>query len=834
MKDKKKLFVVIGCIVLGIIGIVTGILVFKNKGCKPHEDEIYQARDGEYIDTVGVTKYYGFDDVISCGKGKYYITVNEGSYKLYDNDLNDLGDFDKELYGTYTMCEAYGDYINLGSHLYSVVAHKNIDTDIDKDKIIYLRNLDTGKYNVIVSGSKIKIYDNNLEEITTLDKEFKNTAVIKNNKIFSEDGVYDLSTGEKISEYQDYYVNGEFYYVYDNDTYEVYNKKEIGSFKELNKENDIMVFSNDDTKYYVDEDGTEYRSLDIPKINEYYYLKKDDCSEGYKVYYKKDIINDKCSSYNIDYIDKGYYIDKESNEVLYTNDEVKRLTGERLFVLNDDLVDVIVTEDKGVRKYFDVDNQEEITVCGDNELVYYKPDSDNVICQVKGEYSNTYELKDKKGEVVGVYPTINCYSDNTCLVMDYPNYGVVNNKHEFILPYKKNSIYRNDNGYLVSGKYGDYVVKIGTNQDSYEDSSDIDKFNKNVDIAKVIKDYGLENIKNKIESNKDLFNMYAYYILHNNEIEGYQKYFLNLFSIYADYKDNINEDKLVSMAKGTRINKVNKDMGPIGQAGDASEWNVNFYGEYYKDDHVIYHELTHLVDFTYDKELEKGVVCEDGSLYKWFGDVSDSSKCISLNSMTFITEGGAEIFSTKYFGDGIPLTYASYTTTYNILYRLFGEDTINKIFLADKPAYALYDLLVNKNGMSAKEFIKFYKTLDSVNRNGIFDYTDRKSVREALENLVNLVKKDYKDDMYLVNLLNKIYVKTGTLELSEVYKNKINALVDDDLRGKIVWHTYYFTYENSKTYLNVYAYKNNKTYMLKLEYDADTNDLSNLTVTVKD
>ena len=57
-----------------------------------------------------------------------------------------------------------------------------------------------------------------------------------------------------------------------------------------------MVFSNEDTKYYVNDDGTEYRSLDIPKINEYYYLKKDDCSKGYKVYYKKVVINDKCGS----------------------------------------------------------------------------------------------------------------------------------------------------------------------------------------------------------------------------------------------------------------------------------------------------------------------------------------------------------------------------------------------------------------------------------------------------------------------------------------------------------------------------------------------------------
>lgn len=831
MKDKKKLLIVIGCIVLGIIGIVVGILVFKNKLNKPREDEIYQENKRNYIDTVGAIKHYGFDDVISCGKGKYYITLNDNSYKLYDNDFNDLGDFDKELYGIYTRCDAYGDYIYLGNHLYSVESSKYIDTDIDKDKITYLRNLDTGKYNAVVSGSKIKIYDSSLEEITTLDKEFKNTAVIKNNKIFSEDGVYDLNTGEKILEYQEYYVNGKFYYVYDNDTYEVYNNKYIGSFKELNKENDIMVFSNEDTKYYVDEDGTEYRSLDIPKINEYYYLKKDDCSKGYKVYYKKDVINDKCGSYNIDYIDKGYYVDKESNEIFYTNDEVKRLTGNRLFVANDDLVDVIVTEDEGKKKYFDVDKQEEITVCGDNELVYYKPDSDNVICQVKGEYSNTYELKDKKGEVVGEYPIIDCYSDNTCMVKDYRNYGVINNKHEFILPFEKKTIIRNDNGYYIYGKYGNYIVKIGTNQDSYEDSSDIDKFNKSVDIAKVIKDYGLDNIKNKIESNKDLFNMYAYYILHNNEIDGYQKYFLNLFSIYADYKDNINEDKLVAMAKETRINKVNRDVGPLGQAGNASEWSVNFYGQYYKDEHIIYHELTHLVDFTYDKELEKGVVCEDGSFYKWLTDVSDSSKCISLNSMTFITEGGAEIFSSKYFGNGIPSTYDSYTTTYNILYRLFGEDTINKIFLADKPAYALYDLLVNKNGMSAKEFIKFYKTLDKVKG---FDYNDRQSARKALENLVSLVKKDYKNDLYLVHLLNRIYGEYGSGVLDDVYKDKINALVDDDLKGNIVWHTYYFTYENSKTYFNVYAYKNNKTYILKLEYDVNTNDLSNLTVTVKD
>ena len=809
MKNKKKLLIIIGCIVLGIIGIVVGILVFKNNFSKTREDEIYQENKRNYIDTVGAIKHYGFDDVISCGKGKYYITLYDNSYKLYDNDFNDLGDFDKELYGIYTRCDAYGDYIYLGNHLYSVESSKYIDTDIDKDKITYLRNLDTGKYNAVVSG-------------------FKNTAVIKNNKIFSEDGVYDLNTGEKILEYQEYYVNGEFYYIYDNDTYEVYNNKYIGSFKELNKENDIMVFSNEDTKYYVNDDGTEYRSLDIPKINEYYYLKKDDCSKGYKVYYKKDVINDKCGSYNIDYIDKGYYIDKESNEIFYTNDEVKRLTGNRLFVANDDLVDVIVTEDEGKKKYFDVDKQEEITVCGDNELVYYKPDSDNVICQVKGEYLNTYELKDKKGEVIGEYPIIDCYSDNTCMVKDYRNYGVINNKNEFILPFEKKTIIRNDNGYYVYGKYGNYIVKIGTNQDSYEDSSDIDKFNKSVDIAKVIKDYGLDNIKSKIESNKDLFNMYAYYILHNSEIDGYQKYFLNLFSIYADYKDNINEDKLVAMAKGTRINKVNRDIGPLGQAGNASEWSVNFYGQYYKDEHIIYHELTHLVDFTYDKELEKGVVCEDGSFYKWLTDVSDSSKCISLNSMTFITEGGAEIFSSKYFGNGIPSTYDSYTTTYNILYRLFGEDTINKIFLADKPAYALYDLLVNKNGMSTKDFIKFYNTLDNVKG---FDYKDRQSVRKVLENLVSLVKKDYKNDLYLMYLLNRIY---GSGELSDVYKDKINALVDDDLKGNIVWHTYYFTYENSKTYFNVYAYKNNKTYILKLDYDVNTNDLSNLTVTVKD
>lgn len=569
MKDKKKLLLVIGCIVLGIIGIVVGILVFKNKANNLKEDEIYQENKRNYIDTVGVIKYYGFDDVISCGNGKYYITLNDNSYKLYDNDFNDLGNFDKELYGIYTRCDAYGDYIYLGNHLYSVESSKYIDTS--NDEITYLRNLDTGKYNAVVSGSKIKIYDSSLEEITTLNKEFKNTAVIKNNKVFSEDGVYDLNTGEKILEYQDYYVNKEFYYIYDNDTYEVYNNKYIGSFKELNKENDIMVFSNEDTKYYVNDDGTEYRSLDIPKINEYYYLKKDDCSKGYKVYYKKDVINDKCGSYNIDYIDKGYYIDKESNEIFYTNDEVKRLTGNRLFVANDDLVDVIVTEYEEKKKYFDVDKQEEITVCGDNELIYYKPDSDNVICQVKGELFKYLWTCEKNGDVVGEYPIIDCYDDNTCIVTDYRNYGVINNKNEFILPFEKKTIIRNDNGYYVYGKYGDYIVKIGTNQDSYEDSSDIDKFNKSVDIASIIKEYGLDNIKSKIESNKELFNMCAYYILHNNKIDGYQKYFLNLFSIYADYKDNINEDKIVAMAKGTRINKVNKDVGPIGEAGNASE-----------------------------------------------------------------------------------------------------------------------------------------------------------------------------------------------------------------------------------------------------------------------
>ena len=62
MKDKKKLLIVIGCIVLGIIGIIVGILVFKNKVNNLKEDEIYQENKKNYIDTVGVIKYYGFDD----------------------------------------------------------------------------------------------------------------------------------------------------------------------------------------------------------------------------------------------------------------------------------------------------------------------------------------------------------------------------------------------------------------------------------------------------------------------------------------------------------------------------------------------------------------------------------------------------------------------------------------------------------------------------------------------------------------------------------------------------------------------------------------------------
>ena len=93
MKNKKKLLIVIGCIVLGIIGIVVGILVFKNKLNKPREDEIYQENKRNYIDTVGAIKHYGFDDVISCGKGKYYITLNDNSYKLYEPHLSLITSF---------------------------------------------------------------------------------------------------------------------------------------------------------------------------------------------------------------------------------------------------------------------------------------------------------------------------------------------------------------------------------------------------------------------------------------------------------------------------------------------------------------------------------------------------------------------------------------------------------------------------------------------------------------------------------------------------------------------------------------------------------------------
>ena len=111
--------------------------------------------------------------------------------------------------------------------------------------------------------------------------------------------------------------------------------------------------------------------------------------------------------------------------------------------------------------------------------------------------------------------------------------------------------------------------------------------------------YNMEN-KNSIISNlngcisklsvinNNFYNTYFprdfYYI---NSLFSMERELITIKKDLNNYKDNINEDKLVSMAKGTRINKVNKDVGPLGQAGNASEWSVNFYGQYYKDEHIF-------------------------------------------------------------------------------------------------------------------------------------------------------------------------------------------------------------------------------------------------------
>ena len=294
----------------------------------------------------------------------------------------------------------------------------------------------------------------------------------------------------------------------------------------------------------------------------------------------------------------------------------------------------------------------------------------------------------------------------------------------------------------------------------------------NIDIKKIKKD---NNLDFDIPKDKEeLFKKYAYVVEKNENITEYKKYVYDLFKMLM--QDNITEylDEQYFFSKLSELKiEVNESITNEGVGGYYHDNGTTV--EIDKPYSVtLYHELVHFIDYSINNVERvdlwkcKDKIIEDDEYEEL--SASDKHKCeyIYVYNPDFIVEGGAELYSAKYFKRGV-ISYFPSVAYLTAMEYILGSEKIDELFLSDNSDHD-YALLLFENGISIEDY---ESTLFDLSH---FTYTERDLNYEfsgkTLDTLIDLYKNNMKNKDWTKDETFK-YLLRLILEIGEtrMYKN---------------------------------------------------------------
>ncbi len=262
----------------------------------------------------------------------------------------------------------------------------------------------------------------------------------------------------------------------------------------------------------------------------------------------------------------------------------------------------------------------------------------------------------------------------------------------------------------------------------------------------------------------DLFLKYSDCIVNNPKLGDFRGYALHLFPMVADHLSSENEEFFLSKLKDLKMDTCILDslQGQFSTVDNA----VSIYGEgivyeYETTYATTFHELTHFVDAYIDGEIEDDV-CFTGEKFIYRNDLSEEEKLVSDETLassfytSFITEGGAELYSSKYFSKS-PRNYYCESCFMIGLELIYGCEKAEDLFFSHDSTMQFIHLMEDA-GYSGQ---KICNVFDSFNYS-TYSHSDRPSEIVCYEDvLVDLYEhakgKNWKEDKAFCRLLNQIH-----------------------------------------------------------------------------
>lgn len=843
MKESNKKKIV--CFIL-IFLIILGVILFFIYGNKlltlKNNDHVVEEKKLSIIDKKTFVGY----DLIKSYNGFFYLYKDKRVYVINDrgveiakfDDIEDKSDIlldtyiGNKIFNVFKINDIYYLYKKNGELVTS--SNDEIKIVISSDEPYFIIN------NTLYSMDKDEIYkDKDLVNIDNfivindyifVNSEMQNIMInmIDNNKI-ALDKYYNYDNyivaffkdGKKVSLVNK--INGE------KADYASYEQKNYGLVLFNNQEDKVILIN--DSKLIQYDERIKYDNYQFD-----YSL----CENGFKVFDKdNNIISDNC-------FDK-FGIGTNNEIELYENiDNLDMLNVS--YLIDNKIVKYSPVGDYYI-EYKDEDDSSEIILYDksfnviENKCPFsFNYDGNYYIC---GDTINNYFMNSSLEKVGQEYENIISYDNGYYAVIKNNMYGLLHND-EVLIDNKYNTMISDNNVIVASDAYriDFYILGEGEELDSSKLYEDFIEYN-DVNIDSLVKKYGLDDDIKIINENEQLFKKFAYLVENNSKLGKYKRYVMKTFKTVALNKEYMNEDYFLLGLKRLNIKFVKDRLNP-NLCGLYSDGTVGI-DIYCDEEKVVYHELTHFIDFRLGNR-------KSGNIYEYDGKYIDEYEYKNLDAFSkkkavykgtsianFLTEGGAEINQAIYLSDNLVTTYFDQVKIYSMLSYILGTDKMNEIYFSSNGDYKLFSELVN----SGWDYDKYKRFIELVAPNNYlnsfyrpYSEKERFEVADMMIDLYESKRNETKwyDDKVLFYLISN-YI--GYARPSTSYTNRSSEYMKiDTAKNSIIFDKVYANLKIgnvSRSYPIPSYYANGKIYMIVnadsknyvVDYNVDINDVVN-------
>ena len=262
----------------------------------------------------------------------------------------------------------------------------------------------------------------------------------------------------------------------------------------------------------------------------------------------------------------------------------------------------------------------------------------------------------------------------------------------------------------------------------------------------------------------DLFLKYSDCVINNPKLGEFRGYALHLFPMVADHLSPENEEYFLSKLKDLKMDTFILDS--LQGQFTTTDNSISIYGEgiVYEYDMtyvMTFHELTHFVDAYIDGEIEDEI-CFTGEKFIYRNDLTEEEKLVSDETLTssfytsFITEGGAELYSSKYFSKS-PRNYYCESCFMIGLELIYGYEKVDDLFFSNDSTMQFIHLLEDA-GYSGQEICNVFDSFNYCTYNRSERPGKLVCYEDVLVDLYEHVKgKNWKEDKAFCRVLNQIH-----------------------------------------------------------------------------